>query len=85
MTGVSPDATLTLQCSSWESNGAPAGLFRHRHAFASGDTTGSSPPVRADHPHGAIDISADSKIAGERVVRSSSPDRVIGDDTDTLR
>ena len=37
-----------------------------------GNTMGEKPPVRVDHPQSAIDIYADSKIVGERMVRESS-------------
>ena len=37
-----------------------------------GDTSAEEPPVRTDHPQSAIDIYADSKIVGERMVRESS-------------
>ena len=36
-----------------------------------GDTAGEEPPVRVSHPQQAIDIYADSKIAGERLLRES--------------
>ena len=36
-----------------------------------GDTSAETPPVRVSHPQSAIDIYADSKIAGERIVRES--------------
>jgi len=42
-----------------------------------GDTSGNPPPVRIDHPQKAIDIYAESKIAGEGVVLSSSLGSVI--------
>ena len=37
-----------------------------------GNTVDEKPPVRVDHPQSAIDIYADSKIVGERMVRESS-------------
>ena len=37
-----------------------------------GNTMDEEPPVRVDHPQSAIDIYADSKIVGERMVRESS-------------
>ena len=37
-----------------------------------GTTMDEEPPVRVDHPQSAIDIYADSKIVGERMVRESS-------------
>ena len=37
-----------------------------------GNTMDEKPPVRVDHPQSAIDIYADSKIVGERMVRESS-------------
>ena len=37
-----------------------------------GTTFDEEPPVRVDHPQSAIDIYADSKIVGERMVRESS-------------
>ena len=36
-----------------------------------GDTAGEHSPIRVGHPQQAIDIYADSKIAGERVLRES--------------
>jgi len=36
-----------------------------------GDTAGEYPPIRVGHPRQAIDIYADSKIAGERVLMES--------------
>ncbi|MCL0029190.1 NAD(P)-dependent oxidoreductase [Dehalococcoidia bacterium] len=37
-----------------------------------GDTAGEEPPIRVSHSQKAIDIYADSKIAGEAVLRESS-------------
>ena len=37
-----------------------------------GNTMEEEPPVRVNHPQSAIDIYADSKIVGERMVRESS-------------
>lgn len=37
-----------------------------------GDTSADEPPVRASHPQSAIDIYADSKIAGERLIAESA-------------
>ena len=37
-----------------------------------GDTTADEPPVRTSHSQSAIDIYADSKIEGERLIRESS-------------
>ena len=37
-----------------------------------GDTAGEEPPIGVGHPQQAIDIYADSKIAGERVLRESA-------------
>ena len=37
-----------------------------------GDTTGEEPPVRVGHSQGAIDIYADSKIEGEKLIFASS-------------
>ena len=37
-----------------------------------GNTTAEEPPVRVSHPQSAIDIYADSKIVGERLVRESA-------------
>lgn len=39
-----------------------------------GDTSAEDPPVRTDHAQSAIDIYADSKIEGERLIRASSLD-----------
>ncbi len=37
-----------------------------------GDTSAEEPPVRVSHPQNAIDIYADSKIEGERLIAASS-------------
>ncbi len=37
-----------------------------------GDTSAEDPPVTASHPQSAIDIYADSKIEGEKLIRESS-------------
>lgn len=42
-----------------------------------GDTTQETPPVRVTHSQRAIDVYADSKIAGEQVLRSSTAAWVI--------
>jgi UDP-glucose 4-epimerase len=42
-----------------------------------GDTTQASPPIDISHPQRAIDVYADSKIAGERVLRTSQAPWVI--------
>jgi nucleoside-diphosphate-sugar epimerase len=42
-----------------------------------GDTTAETPPIRIDHPQTALDIYAESKIAGERLVREASVDAVV--------
>ena len=42
-----------------------------------GATIAETPPVRADHPQTALDIYAESKIAGERLLRDASIDTVI--------
>jgi nucleoside-diphosphate-sugar epimerase len=42
-----------------------------------GDTTAEAPPMRVDHPQTALDIYAESKIAGERLVREASVDAVV--------
>lgn len=39
-----------------------------------GDTSAEDPPVRTSHAQSAIDIYADSKIEGERLIRDSSLD-----------
>ena len=39
-----------------------------------GDTSAEDPPVRTSHAQSAIDIYADSKIEGERLIRNSSLD-----------
>ena len=39
-----------------------------------GDTSAEDPPVRTSHAQSAIDIYADSKIEGERLIRASSLD-----------
>ena len=42
-----------------------------------GDTTAEVPPIRPDHPQTALDLYAESKIAGEQRVRDASVDAVI--------
>ena len=42
-----------------------------------GDTSGEEPPVTIEHQQGAIDVYADSKIAGEEIVISSGVNYVI--------
>ena len=42
-----------------------------------GDTSGEEPPVTIEHQQGAIDVYADSKIAGEEIVISSEVNYVI--------
>lgn len=42
-----------------------------------GDTTQASPPIGISHPQRAIDVYADSKIAGEQVLRTSHATWVI--------
>ena len=42
-----------------------------------GDTSGEEPPVTIEHQQGAIDVYADSKIAGEKIVISSQVNYVI--------
>jgi nucleoside-diphosphate-sugar epimerase len=42
-----------------------------------GDTSAEKPPVGTDHPQSAIDVYAESKIAGEAMVRKSSVKYVI--------
>jgi nucleoside-diphosphate-sugar epimerase len=42
-----------------------------------GDTTAETPPIRVDHPQTALDIYAESKIAGERLIRGASVDTVV--------
>ena len=42
-----------------------------------GDTSAEEPPVTADHPQSAIDIYADSKIEGEKLIRESSLSNTI--------
>ena len=42
-----------------------------------GDTSGEEPPVTIDHQQGAIDVYAESKIAGEEIVISSGVNYVI--------
>jgi nucleoside-diphosphate-sugar epimerase len=42
-----------------------------------GDTTAEPPPVRVDHGQTALDIYAESKIAGERLLRQASVDTVL--------
>jgi nucleoside-diphosphate-sugar epimerase len=42
-----------------------------------GDTTADPPPVRVQHPQTALDIYAESKIAGEYLIRQASIDAVV--------
>ncbi|MEE8303185.1 MAG: NAD(P)-dependent oxidoreductase, partial [Candidatus Tectomicrobia bacterium] len=42
-----------------------------------GDTTAEAPPIRPDHPQTALDLYAESKIAGEQRIRDASVDAVI--------
>jgi nucleoside-diphosphate-sugar epimerase len=42
-----------------------------------GNTTADTPPVRVDHAQTALDIYAESKIAGERLIRQAAVDAVI--------
>lgn len=42
-----------------------------------GDTTGTEPPVTAEHPQQALDIYAESKIAAERLLRERYPSASI--------
>ena len=58
---ISPDATLVFTSS----------------ISTYGDTSAETPPVRANHSQHAIDIYADSKIAGEALVIASSLKTVV--------
>ncbi len=42
-----------------------------------GDTAGEEPPIRVDHAQHAIDVYADSKIAGEAVLAESSLENTV--------
>jgi nucleoside-diphosphate-sugar epimerase len=42
-----------------------------------GDTTAETPPLGVEHPQTALDLYAESKIAGERLVRDSSLSTVV--------
>ena len=42
-----------------------------------GDTTAEAPPVRVEHAQSALDVYAESKIAGERLVRQASVASVV--------
>ena len=42
-----------------------------------GDTSAEGPPVRVGHSQSAIDIYADSKIEGEKLIRDSSLDNTV--------
>ena len=42
-----------------------------------GDTSADEPPVRTSHSQSAIDIYADSKIEGEKLIRESSLDNTV--------
>jgi len=56
MESFNPDATLVFTSS----------------VSTYGDTSAETPPVSTDHSQSAIDVYADSKIAGEALVRASS-------------
>ena len=55
-----------------EANAPDATLIFTSSISTYGNTMDEEPPVRVDHPQSAIDIYADSKIVGERMVRESS-------------
>ena len=55
-----------------EANAPDATLIFTSSISTYGTTMDEDPPVRVDHPQSAIDIYADSKIVGERMVRESS-------------
>jgi nucleoside-diphosphate-sugar epimerase len=42
-----------------------------------GDTTAKTPPIGVEHPQMALDVYAESKIAGERLLREASVDAVV--------
>ena len=42
-----------------------------------GDTSGENPPITVDHSQGAIDVYADSKIAGEKILLASEVNYII--------
>jgi nucleoside-diphosphate-sugar epimerase len=42
-----------------------------------GDTTAETPPVRVEHAQTALDLYAESKIAGERLVHEAAVDSVV--------
>ena len=42
-----------------------------------GDTNSDSPPVRVDHPQSAIDVYADSKIEGEKLIAASPLENTV--------
>jgi nucleoside-diphosphate-sugar epimerase len=42
-----------------------------------GDTTAESRPIRVDHPQTALDLYAESKIAGEQLLRQSALGTVV--------
>ena len=55
-----------------QARAADAALIFTSSISTYGDTSAETPPVRVSHPQSAIDIYADSKIVGERMVRESS-------------
>ena len=55
-----------------EANAPDATLIFTSSISTYGNTMDEEPPVRVDHAQSAIDIYADSKIVGERMVRESS-------------
>ncbi len=55
-----------------EARASDAALIFTSSISTYGNTTDEEPPVRVSHPQSAIDIYADSKIVGERLVRESA-------------
>jgi nucleoside-diphosphate-sugar epimerase len=60
-----------------ESSNRDAALVFSSSISTYGDTSGDKPPVKTSHSQSAIDIYADSKIAGEKAILASSVNYVI--------
>ena len=60
-----------------ESDNASARLVFTSSISTYGDTSADEPPVRVGHSQSAIDIYADSKIEGEKLIGESSLDNTV--------
>ena len=69
--GVNVDGTENM-IKEMEAGASDASLIFTSSISTYGNTMDEEPPVCVDHPQTAIDIYADSKIVGERMVRESS-------------